>query len=194
MNRIWIVSAMALLCGAGFLVGRVSAEDEMEGCAEMEAPAWTQAGPEHEKLKKMVGNWDVALKFQMSPEEVMESTGKASYQPIMNGFFIEQTFSGTMMDKQFEGRGLYGYDRVNHEYVSTWCDSWSTYLYVSKGKEEGGVTTYTGQEPCYTKEGCAPYKHVVKWDGDNKMIFEMWSTGEDGKLFQMGTITYTRAK
>jgi len=166
----------------------------MEACGCTEMPDWAKAGPEHEKLKKMVGDWKVAMSFQMSPEAVMESAGTASFKSIMNGFFVEQTFDAEMMGRPFEGRGLYGYDTVNKQYVVVWCDGWTPYMYVSKGQEEGGVMTLTGEEPCHAKEGCAPYKHVTKWEGDNKMIFEIWSTGEDGKLALSGTVTYTRGK
>jgi len=102
-------------------------------------------GEMHKKLEPFIGKFDVEAKFWMGPGvEPMSTKGVSTYEWILGGRYVAQHYEGDFMGQTFTGMGLYGYDNYNKEYVSTWIDSMSTTLMLTKGTADGETWTYTG--------------------------------------------------
>jgi hypothetical protein len=172
--------------------GAMDEKAMMEAWAKVASP-----GTEHKALASSVGSWDVAVKSWMKPgDPPMESKGTAENRMIMGGRFLEQRFTGTMMDMPFEGLGHTGYDNYKKKYVTTWMDNLGTGVMTGLGTADsaGKVITFTGEMDDPVQGKTNPYKNTLTVVDDDHQLFEMWSPGPDGKMAKMMEIHYTRKK
>ena len=160
--------------------------------------AWQKAstpGPEHATLAKMAGTWDVTIKSYEGPEPQV-STGKAVRKMVLGGRFLQEDYNGTYMGQPFDGFGLTGYDNVQKKYSFFWVDSMGTSMMVGDGHMDpkGNVltSTMTYTDPQTGKR--ASMKQVMKREGPDTEVFEMFGPGPDGKEKKMLEMTYKRAK
>ena len=190
--------------------GKPGTEGKMPGGEDMAKmmEAWQKAatpGEAHDKLKPLAGKWTYVTKARMTPDEPFhESTGKAEFKWELGGRYLFHEVKGNpsehdaMMGGPFEGAGMYGYDNLGKQYFFFWADSMSTAPMMSHGTADGSGKTFTfmADEPyeCpMTGEKKAP-KSVLKIVGDDKVVFEMYDKGPDGKEFMGLEVTYTRQK
>lgn len=192
---------------AGFLAAPLSAQDDMSNTAnpasqeEMMA-RWQAAmtpGDAHKKLESFVGTWDV--KSQMWPNgpdgPPTESQGTATYKMIFGGRFLEEEFSGDMMQQPLTGVGFTGYDNMKQKYVGVWLDNMGTAVSTMEGVMDGdGKTlTMTGKmdEPM-TGEKNKDVKYVMRLVDPDTHVFEMYDPSMGGGNKPAMRLTYTRKK
>src|SRR5258708_7535858 len=90
-------------------------------CGVSFAQEMPKPGPEHEKLKQFVGNWDAVM--EMGGQKV---DAKATYKSICGGMWLANEFEGQIAGKKFLGHGLDGYDLNKKKHVGIWVDSMSS--------------------------------------------------------------------
>lgn len=159
-------------------------------------------GEFHAKLKPLAGTWSLVSKARMSPDQPWdETTGTAEYRWILGDRVIAQQIKANpgpmdkMMGYSFEGFGLTGYDNVTKKYWNTWNDNMGTGVMTSTGTVDGSgkIFTFTGSYEDPIRGKVTP-KSVLKILGDDKLVFEMYDTGPDGKEFMGLEVTYIRKK
>jgi len=153
-----------------------------------QAPA--QPGPEHEKLKQIVGTWDATMKMGD-----MESKGVMVWKMDLGGLWLASDFQGEFEGQKFMGKGFDGYDPAKKKYVGIWLDSMSTTPMTSEGTydKDGKVLTMTGEGPGPDGKP-AKYKMTTEHKDKDSMIFTMFMPGPDGKDAAMFSISYKRRK
>jgi hypothetical protein len=168
----------------------MSAEDK----AMMEA--WMKAGTpgeQHARMAEAAGDWTASVKTWMGPGEPTVSTGTVKRAMILDGRVLTEHFEGDMMGTPFVGHGMFGYDNASGTYWSTWNDSMSTGVMVSRGKwdaeknelvQEGTVTNAMTGEPMTLKT-------VSRHPAPGTEVFEMWEP-KDGEMVRTMEITYTK--
>jgi hypothetical protein len=166
--------------------------EEMAAAEKAQKP-----GPEHEKLKALVGTWDVTMKMYnpMKPTAppMEQKGGVAKYELILDGRYLAEDFSSSFMGKPFAGRGLNGYDNLKKKYVWTWVDTMSTGVFVSEGTADatGKVITTTAEELDHHGKKHA-IRSVTTTNSDKQRTMEMFKTGDDGKEVKTMELVYTR--
>ncbi len=112
---------------------------------------------------------------------------------IMGGRYLQQQVKAEMMGMPFEGMGLWGYDNIKKEHISTWVDSMSTGIMVSRGTDDadGKVFTFNG-EYLDASGKTRKNKEVLRIQDANKFLAEMYEVGPDGKEFKNMEMVYTR--
>ena len=155
------------------------------------APAQEQPkpGPEHEKFKDLVGEWDCTVK--MGP---MEVKAKAAYNLDFGGFFLIEQFEGDFGGMKFKGRGQAGYCPIRKKYFTVWIDSMSPTPLVMTGNfdQSGKTLTEEGEGP--NQEGkMAKFKSVSTLADKDTINFTMYEV-KDGKDTEMMSIVYKRKK
>jgi Protein of unknown function (DUF1579) len=148
-------------------------------------------GPQHAMLSKMAGEWTATVKYQMDPSQPwQEATGTSVVTSLMDGRYIQETNTSTMMGMPFSGMGITGYDNVIGKYVSTWIDNMGTGIMTSAGTADasGKVITWTGtmSDPITGKPAKA--RMVTTLIDDNHHTFEMYSVPPGAKK-EMKTMT-----
>jgi hypothetical protein len=204
----FVTGGVALLAAALFLSTQVVAQEAKappkppgeQDMAEMMAK-WKELnakGPEHEKFKDMVGNWDTVTKMWMEPgAEPTLTEGTAVFRLILDGRYIEQKFKCMMMDEPFEGRSLEGYDRFKKKFVSIWMDNSSTGIFMSEGTadETGKVCTYYGKmDDPMTGQKDKVVKSIAREIDKDHVVFEMYEEKPGAGLVKTMEISYTRKK
>lgn len=123
----------------------------------------------------------------------MESTGTAEMKMLLNGRFLQQELTGTMMGEPYTGIGLTAYDNLRKRYVTTWMDSGGTGIFTMDGtaSADGKTITLKGS---HALPGGGQMTHRAVWkivDG-NTQTFDMYGTFPGGKETKMMEMTYTR--
>ena len=152
----------------------------------------------HDVLKSLAGIWKTNVKFWMDPAgPAMESEGSSDSHMIMDNHFLEQRFSGNMMGKPFEGRGIYGYDKMRKEYTGLWFDNMATGIMTSSAQYDSQTKTLAeaGSMSCpITNETHRTYRGVTTFIDDKHYTYETYMKDKDGKEFRSMLIEYTRAE
>ena len=144
-------------------------------------------GPEHEFLKKLVGTWDLTMKFGG-----METKGVVTYKTDLGGLWLLSSLESEFGGMKFQGRGMDSYDPAKKKYVGVWIDSMSTSPLVMEG-------TFDKQKKALTMVGEGPgmdgkptkYKTVSEWKDDDTMHVGMYVGGGANPDF---TFVYKRRK
>jgi hypothetical protein len=150
-------------------------------------PSIPKPGPEHEMLKKMVGQWDM-----VAGEKGQEMKGTSTYTMEHGDLWLASKVQMDLGFAKFSGSGMDSYDANKKKFVSVWTDSMSTSPLVCEGTFDKDTKTMT-----LSGEGPGPdgkmTKHTMKtvWTDDDHYTFTM--TMGDAKEPQM-TIKYSRVK
>jgi len=135
------------------------AEDKKEDKKPSEADMMSmmmelaKPGENHKVLQSGVGTWSYVVKFWMSPEAPPStSTGTSTARAVMEGRYVITDHAGKMqmpgadgkmMDMDFKGMSVEGYDNVKKKFVSSWIDNMGTGIMHSEGTYDAGSSTLT---------------------------------------------------
>jgi len=151
-------------------------------------------GEPHKQLASLAGSWTTKTKEWMEPgKPPTEATGTAEMRMVLDGRFLQQEYSSTMMGQPYSGIGTTAYDNLRKKYVTTWIDSMGTGIFTMEGtgSPDGKTITMKGQHP-KPDGGQMTHRAVWKIVDDNTQIFEMYGTHDHGKEMKMMEIAYTR--
>jgi hypothetical protein len=158
--------------------------------------AFATPGSAHKALETLAGEWNVEARWWMAGPDGPPTVSKGTTQTrwILGGRFLQEDFTGEMMQKPFHGVGITGYDNFKKKYVSTWMDDMGTGIFISEGSADadGKVLTFLGKmDDPMTGQKDKPTKYIVRILTPDKHTFEMHdlTLGEKSK---MGEMTYTR--
>jgi uncharacterized protein DUF1579 len=153
-------------------------------------------GPQHEALKKMAGDWNLKVKFQMDPSQPwQEAQSTATVTMLMDGRYCQELATGEMMGGPFNGMGITGYDNVIGKYVSTWIDNMGTGIMTSQGTADasGKVITWAGTMSDPATGKTSKVRMVTTIADDDHHTFEMFAVPPGAKKeMKTMTIEYTR--
>ncbi len=156
-----------------------------------------QPGPEHARLMKLAGTYDVACTMWMDPAAApMQSKGKAVFTPILGGYHLRQEYTGDMMGQTFTGVGTDSFDRVQGKYVATWVDSMNTGSMLLTGtSSDGGKTIeFRGECSCPMEGGMMPTRSVVTHSDDTHFTMTMFNTRKGQKEQKAMELVYSKTK
>ncbi|MDF0668474.1 MAG: DUF1579 domain-containing protein [Nitrospira sp.] len=151
-------------------------------------------GEPHKQLASLAGSWTTTTKEWMEPgKPPMESSGTVEMKSVLDGRFLQQEFTGSMMGQPYSGIGTTGYDNLRKKYVSTWMDSMGTGIFVMEGtaSSDGKTITLRGSHP---EPGGGHMTHRAVWKlvDQNSQIFEMYGAHKGEKEMKEMEITYAR--
>jgi hypothetical protein len=154
--------------------------------AAAQEPKVVKPGPEHEKLKKMVGTWDAAIDMMGT-----ESKGTVTYEMGLGNLWRLGHFKADFGGMKFEGMDATSYDPAKKKYVNIWIDSAGPTYLLSRGNyDKEGRLVMKGKMSHEGKTMDVTMTSVLK--DENTIIFTMTTPGEGGKDMTMMKITYKR--
>jgi hypothetical protein len=151
-------------------------------------------GEPHKLLAKLEGSWLTRSKGWVEPDKPpRESAGTCEQKMILDGRYLQQTYTGDMMGMPFTGISFMGYNNHTKQYESTWIDTMSTALYKFEGTIGRDKKTIT-QECRYDDpvRGPAVWRTVTRIKDDNTIEFEMFLTPRGRKEEKMMEMTISR--
>jgi Protein of unknown function (DUF1579) len=158
----------------------------------------------HKLLGDMVGTWSYTVKMWMDPNsKPTESTGTAVRKAVMEGRFVTGDYSGKfkmpgadgkIMDMNFKGMSLDGYDNVKQKFVSAWVDNMGTGVMLSDGTYDASTKTFTYTGEYEAMPGMkSKVREVIKITDKNHHSMEYYEDRGQGEMKSM-EINYTRKK
>lgn len=179
-------------------------EDKKPAEAEMMAAMMELAKPgeNHKLLAGGVGTWDYKVKFWMNPDNPpVESAGTSVARTVMDGRYVITHHTGkmqmpgpdgAMMDTQFDGMAVEGYDNVKKKFVSSWIDNMGTGIMNSEGTYDASAKTFTYLAEYEPMPGMkTKLRQVLKVTDPNHRILEFFED-RGGKEVRTMEIGYTR--
>jgi hypothetical protein len=119
MYKVLWISLLALLVWPA--ADRVASQEEATESTEEGLEALTVPSDPHELLAGTVGDWALTIRVWSAPNtEPQESAGTATGRWILGERFVQTTFEGEVMGREFEALKIEGYENATQEYVSTW--------------------------------------------------------------------------
>lgn len=162
-----------------------------------EVPELPKPRKQHEWLQQLVGEWESEVEIQTETgQPPVKSQGTESVRSL-GGFWIVAENKGNMMGTPFTGLMTLGYDTQTQQYVGTWVDSMSGYLWKHEGSVDasGKVLTLETEGPCPTASGeLSQFKEVLEIKSPDHKVFTSSMQGDDGTWTKMLTINYRRVK
>ena len=149
-----------------------------------------QPGPEHERLKELVGEWDAVM--EMAGQK---SKATAVYRSICGGMWIQSDFEGDLGGMKFQGHGLDGYDLRKKKYVGVWVDSIESAPMVFEGDYDPEKKVLVMSGTSYTPEGLPQkFRTTTHMQTKDHFTFKMFMVQPGGGEQLAFTIEYTRRK
>ena len=151
-------------------------------------------GEPHKLLGKLEGLWTTRTRSWMEPgKPPVEETGTCEQRLILNGHYLRQEYSGSMMGAPFTGINIVGYNNHTKKFESIWIDSFSTaiFYFVGTASADGRIIT---QECSYDDpvKGPAIWRSVTRIRDENTQEFEMYVIPKGGKEERVMEMTVSR--
>jgi hypothetical protein len=170
-----------------------SPEDMKKHMDEMKSAA--SPGPMHASLTRRAGSYTVKCQFWMDAArtgDAMESSGEATLKAALDGRFLTQEETGTMMGAPFSTFKYWGYNNEAQRFEAMWSYTGSTAMMRLSGTStDGGKTvTYTA-EYAGSKE---KFDIVTRELSADSFSIELVGVHPDGGKGATMVSTYTRKK
>lgn len=135
--------------------GASSVDQKKPGEAEMMEMMMEMAKPgeNHKRMQELVGTWSYAVKWWMNPESPPnESAGTTVTKSVMDGRYLISDHTGKMqmpgpdgklMDMEFKGMAIEGYDNAKKKFVASWIDNMGTGIMNLEGTYDAATKTLT---------------------------------------------------
>jgi hypothetical protein len=171
--------------------------DMMAMMMEMAKP-----GENHKRMQDLVGTWSYQTKWWMSPESTPnESSGTMTSRSVMDGRYLISEHAGKMqmpgqdgkmMDMEFKGMALEGYDNAKKKYVASWIDNMGTGIMNLEGTYDPATKALTYYAEYEMMPGMkTKMREVVTLIDDNHRKIEFFED-RGGKEVKTMQIDYTR--
>jgi hypothetical protein len=154
-------------------------------------------GEHHAHHARAAGTWKATVSFwPAAGAPADQSMGQATLVSTMDNRYLHEEFTGTAGGQPFRGAGLSGYDNVTGRHWSMWVDSMSTGPAMSWGTCEPGhkVINFKGEMPDATTGKLVPFRAVSRHVSDDRVVYEMYGKGKDGKEYKSLEVVYDRQR
>jgi hypothetical protein len=163
-------------------------------------------GEKHKMMENSVGHWAYKTKFWMSPDPStppMESGGTAVTKALMDGRYFQTEHTGKfqmpgadgkMMDMEFKGMAIDGYDNGKAKFVSSWIDNMGTGIMKAEGTYDAAAKTITYSSEYTPMPGMTIKMRQVLTLVDNDHHHLTFFEDRGGKEVKTMEIVYTRQK
>ena len=178
--------------------------DKKPSDAEMMAMMMEMAKPgeNHKLLQSAAGTWTYTVKWWMSPDAPPTvASGTTVYRSVMGGRYIVGEHTGTMqtpgpdgkmMDAEFKGMGVEGYDNAKKKFVASWIDNMGTGIMNMEGTWDPAAKALTYLADYETAPGMkTKFREVIKIADADHRTMEFFQE-DSGKSVKMMEISYTR--
>lgn len=150
--------------------------DEMKKMMEEYRKA-NMPGPEHEVLRRLIGEWKVHSKVFPGPgAPPMESRGEAEGEAEYDGRFVELEADGEMMGQPWNGKYLLGYDRFKKHYTIAMWSNVTTAMNHGTGSYDDASKTITYDARMDDAHGDRPTKFAIRFNADGTHVIEAYDT------------------
>lgn len=171
--------SLLLLAPCAIALGQDPAKDQTNSLGVMMSAAMEASKPlpEHDRLRRLAGEWTYVIEMTMPGTQAMHGSGKTSIREILGGRFIELQ-SKTDGSDGFENMMLMGYDsrKGSEDYFLLGVDSLGHYYIDLRGtwNEKTAALTLHGEEFDPNANRKIPYRQVFRFPGSDTMTCDIF--------------------
>lgn len=159
------------------MLSTISAADPMPATVQQQLEL-TKPGPEHQKLARHVGKWNVAVRMG-SGANAVSYTGTGEGRMVVGGRFLQLEYQAKQETDTTEGLMLLGFDRRHKRFTMSAHDSFGTYVVSSRGtmdESSGKIRMHgTDDDPVMKALGHEKaFVHVLDPRSDDEFAIEIW--------------------
>ena len=139
--------------------------------------ATMKPGPAHERLRELVGSYELTMRMWMAPgQPPMESKGSSEVTWFAEGKWLQENWSMEMMGMPTRGLSVLGYDNFKERYVWSKVDSLQTCITGAFGHFDASgdnlILWGTIDEPM-TPEQDKQVRYIFRGFGQDKFTLEV---------------------
>lgn len=171
----------------------MASDTKPQDCAAMGAV--TEA---HEAFKPFVGTFHAKVTMWMGPGDPFVSTGTMRNSLELGGRFLHQSYKGDPHEgpfPNFEGRGYWGYNTIDHRYEGFWIDTACTWMSTEHGHADDSGKVWTMHGSMTNPETGQPMnkRSVITLKDDDHHEMEMFFETAPDQWHRSMHIAYSRA-
>jgi hypothetical protein len=153
-----------------------------------------QPGPEHELLKSMEGETNIAFKYYMDKDATADGAGTGKNTMIMGGRFLMMENTTSTMGMTVKGMTILGFDRRKNKYTMFEIDEMGTYSVSAEGDYNADTKTLTlnGSELDPVSKKSMDFKFVYDLSKPNEHKFSVIFIKPDGSEFKEVEVIATK--
>lgn len=151
-------------------------------------------GPEHQWLKRLVGQWTYHVAG--GPSENDGGEGTESFRPIGELWVVGEG-RGEMGGAPAETQMTLGFDPRKGRFVGSWIGSMMTefWLYDGQLDSAGQVLTLDSEGPSMTGDGTrARYQDIIEFQDDDHRTLTARTQGAGGQWQELMKVHYRRRR
>ena len=149
-----------------------------------------QPQKEHQWLKQLVGEWDSDCEMFMEEGKPSKKSKGTESGKMVGDFWAVMENEG----KPFVGVFTLGFDPEKKQYVGTWYDNMSHYLWQYQGKADssGKTITFETEGPCFSEGGkIMKVREILELKTPEHKVFTSM-VEKDGKWVKGMVINYRK--
>lgn len=161
--------------------------------AEAQTPRPVRPRPEHEFLKRFVGEWECTTETSFGAGKSLTTKGTMSGQMI-GKFWVVIDRKADIGGFAYHGRATYGFDSRKKKYVGTWTDSMAPILWHYEGEADGDSLAVESEGPHPVMPGKFKFRNTWEFRADDLVVLLSEMEGRDGKMTTIVKSTCRRQK
>jgi hypothetical protein len=149
---------------------------------------------EHQWLKQIVGEWDSECEMFMEEGQPPQKSKGTESGKMLGEFWAMLENKGEFQGKPFVGHLTIGYDADKKQFVGTWVDNMSHYLWQYTGKRDsaGKALTLETEGPCPGEGGkIVKIREILELKTPEHKVFTSMRE-KDGKWIKGMVINYRK--
>lgn len=159
--------------------------------AEPEIPRAVRPRPEHEFLKRFVGEWECTTEAFFGPGKSATTKGTMTAHMIGN-FWVVIDRKANVAGLAYHGRATYGYDSRRKKYIGTFTDSMAPILWQYEGEADENSLAVESEGPHPSLPGKHRFRNTWEFKGDDEIVLTSEMEGGNGKMIRILTSTCRR--
>lgn len=149
--------------------------------ADPKTPRPTRPRPEHQFLKRFVGDWECTTDASFGPGRSVTTKGTMTAHMIGN-FWVVIDRKADIGGLAYHGRATYGYDSRKKKYVGTWTDTMAPILWHYEGDAEENSLAVESEGPHPSLPGNHRFRNTWEFKTKDEIVLTSEMEGRDGKM------------
>ena len=149
--------------------------------ADPKTPRPGRPRPEHQFLKRFVGEWECTTRTSFGRGKSVTTKGTMTGHRIGN-FWVVIDRKADIGGLAYHGRATYGFNSRKKKYVGTWTDSMAPILWQYEGEADGNKLAVDSEGPHPSLPGDHRFRNTWEFKTEDEVVVTSEMEGSDGKM------------
>lgn len=151
---------------------------------------------EHKQLERLVGVWDVKIRFKVAPDKFVDGKATCIAKWVLDNHFVEQEYKSKMDGKPLTIRQMLGFDAEKKIFTEVFFNSMETSVVHNEGKmsADNQTISFTGKKFDYFSRQVMPLRTVYTFVNKDNFLLDWFLVAADGKEEKVVSLNHERRK